>query len=255
MPVVRANRRSRGMTPSGDNLAANQGHAANRGWNDIKTLVRSQSARRARRASIGVDGLTEEQAFAFQRWQQIQNAMDAAGQPGAARDAGRTAEEEVAEVEQQHTLRAKMQAQRARARFLPKCCLRRCSGGEAGVQASADTKRAEAGGACHNGMVHPNSDARRTWDCVVIFGLAYCAVIVPYRLGFDTNPEGAVRWLEAFIDVTFLLDLVLIFRTGYAEDAFDEDSRIEMRPKLVRVPDIVSGRYGNCAETGCCCCC
>lgn len=55
------------------------------------------------------------------------------------------------------------------------------------------------------------------WDMYVGVCILYSAVMVPWRLASDTGAEGAGRALDMVVDVTFVIDLLLSFRTTYFE--------------------------------------
>ncbi|OQR82907.1 Voltage-gated Ion Channel (VIC) Superfamily [Achlya hypogyna] len=77
-------------------------------------------------------------------------------------------------------------------------------------------------------MLHPNCLFRRVWDvCTACFVVCVC-LITPMELGFQSMDW---RWLgsfETFLDVFFVTDMVLSFRTG-----FHVSGEIVMSPRLV----------------------
>lgn len=61
------------------------------------------------------------------------------------------------------------------------------------------------------------------WDMYVGVCILYSAVMVPWRLASDTEAQGPGRALDTVVDVTFVLDLLLSFRTTFYEgDAGNE---------------------------------
>ena len=67
-------------------------------------------------------------------------------------------------------------------------------------------------------MINPRNQFRMTWDlCVVMPFLVYLTWAMPFRLCFANEaPYGTpVYWWEFVIDMVFIIDIVLNFRTGY----------------------------------------
>jgi Ca2+-binding EF-hand superfamily protein len=60
---------------------------------------------------------------------------------------------------------------------------------------------------------------RKGWDIVQVFVLAYIALIVPYRTGFDIEvpTDSATFWFEVACDIYFVFDIALNFRTAYRD--------------------------------------
>ena len=72
-------------------------------------------------------------------------------------------------------------------------------------------------------VMHPDSRFRSVWNSLMAFLIVYCGVIVPMEIAFERALEssmGETGW-EAFevwnliVDFTFIVDLVLNFRTGF----------------------------------------
>ena len=65
-------------------------------------------------------------------------------------------------------------------------------------------------------MISPNGDFRGNWDLVQASFLLYIAVVLPYRIGFDDNVKlwSFFFWLDLAIDIYFVCDLFLNFRTA-----------------------------------------
>jgi hypothetical protein len=70
-------------------------------------------------------------------------------------------------------------------------------------------------------MLDPSSTFNGLWDMWVVLLCLYTAIAVPFRIGFqiDLCPEDSFWWLELLIDVIFVVDIVLNFRTGVEVDA------------------------------------
>ena len=83
---------------------------------------------------------------------------------------------------------------------------------------------------CVDGIIHPLSVLRRRWDMFLFSLLAYCAITIPYRVGFEVVAVGPMMVVETMVDVFFIIDIFVRFRMGYTIDSDHLDSRIEMRP-------------------------
>ena len=85
-------------------------------------------------------------------------------------------------------------------------------------------------------MLHPDGRVRRSWDAIQALLLLYVAAVVPFRLGFDViiAVGSAAFWLDAAVDLYFLADVLLNFRTGYVESG-----------RLVLNPQRVAKRYAR----------
>jgi hypothetical protein len=81
-------------------------------------------------------------------------------------------------------------------------------------------------------MFAPDSRTRLIWDAVQVGGLAYIAVTVPLRAGFDFElTSGSFAWvIELIVDLYFCLDIWLNFRTGY----IDKTGELIMDKALIR---------------------
>jgi calmodulin len=62
---------------------------------------------------------------------------------------------------------------------------------------------------------------RRWWDLIQILLLAYVAVAVPFRIGFNQEaPVGSVTFIwEVLVDAYFWCDIVINFRTAHYSDS------------------------------------
>jgi hypothetical protein len=64
--------------------------------------------------------------------------------------------------------------------------------------------------------LNPDSNKRLVWDVLLVFLLLYVACIVPTRIAFDTSVElgSGLFWFESGVDMFFICDIVLNFRTS-----------------------------------------
>ena len=87
-------------------------------------------------------------------------------------------------------------------------------------------------------FIHPEGRFRKVWDFCQSFLLLYVAIMVPLRMGFDMEAEigDGDWWVELFVDMYFISDIVFNFRTGvYDSDGVLITDRAKIRRKyLVR---------------------
>ena len=87
-------------------------------------------------------------------------------------------------------------------------------------------------------FIHPEGRFRKVWDFCQSFLLLYVAIMVPLRMGFDMEAEigDGDWWVELFVDMYFISDIVFNFRTGvYDSDGVLITDRTKIRRKyLVR---------------------
>lgn len=68
----------------------------------------------------------------------------------------------------------------------------------------------------------PNSTAVRCWDLYTLVLLVYVAIVTPFQMAFlsdnslnDIRPWLGIFILDRFIDISFLVDIVVNFRRGW----------------------------------------
>src|SRR5690606_34783240 len=64
--------------------------------------------------------------------------------------------------------------------------------------------------------LHPQGFFRRNWDKVLALGVIYTLIIVPYEVGFEVD-DLSLRIIGILLDLLFIFDIVLSFRTSYRE--------------------------------------
>jgi hypothetical protein len=67
-------------------------------------------------------------------------------------------------------------------------------------------------------LLHPQEPFVLSWQFVVGIGILHSIIVVPYRLGFDADADGAWLVLENIIDCFFGVDIILNFRTAFYDD-------------------------------------
>eukprot|EP01052_Picozoa_sp_SAG31_P001810 SAG31_NODE_61_length_29286_cov_444.645973_3_plen_875_part_00 len=77
----------------------------------------------------------------------------------------------------------------------------------------------------------PESTFSMAWDLLQVVFLLYVAITVPFYAGFDINFSHCepMWYLEVIVDMYFIVDLVLNFRTAY----YDENGIREDRPERI----------------------
>lgn len=74
-------------------------------------------------------------------------------------------------------------------------------------------------------FLRPSSIFRQAWDGSQVFLLLYVFISVPYRACFmlpTPEPPHWPFWVELFVDVYFIVDIILNFRTAYYENSTGE---------------------------------
>lgn len=172
---------------------------------DLNVVVARQTMRRKRRASVEIMATPQEMESKL-RWNKIKSGVKM-GVALSALTQGVAKERQELDDMKRKSIKHVLQRQRAAADGAQKTC--------------------------QDGVLHPRSGFRQRWDGLLFFMLLYCAFMIPFRLGFDANAEGMWLIWETLVDVSFLIDVCLTFRTGYMLDEENEDSRVEMIPRRI----------------------
>jgi Ca2+-binding EF-hand superfamily protein len=77
----------------------------------------------------------------------------------------------------------------------------------------------------------PADKLRKLWDVAQVVLLTYVALAVPYRMGFqkDVPFNTSWFWVEVVVDVYFMLDILINFRTAYRT----EEGELVTSPKKI----------------------
>jgi hypothetical protein len=69
-------------------------------------------------------------------------------------------------------------------------------------------------------FTHPNSKFRTYWDLAGVVQLIYVAILVPVRAGFSLRSDlwGTSFWIDVIIDLYFLSDIAVNFRTAFYDE-------------------------------------
>ena len=63
-------------------------------------------------------------------------------------------------------------------------------------------------------IILPTSTFRGFWDWFIIVLVLYNAVSIPLEIGFETSTPLAQQVVDVFVDVFFITDIVINFRTA-----------------------------------------
>lgn len=64
----------------------------------------------------------------------------------------------------------------------------------------------------------PSSPRKQAWDVLVVALILYTALVAPFRVGFGVEASGGLVYVEAAMDVMFMLDVLLNFVSAFEED-------------------------------------
>jgi hyperpolarization activated cyclic nucleotide-gated potassium channel 1 len=68
-------------------------------------------------------------------------------------------------------------------------------------------------------MLLPSSTFKQVWNAFVVVLLIYTATVMPYHMAFvETQSTGQWFIIDAVIDVSFFLDIIVVFFSAYEED-------------------------------------
>lgn len=67
-------------------------------------------------------------------------------------------------------------------------------------------------------MLHPEHGLKLGWDLAALLFVVYFAFTIPMRLGFDMETSPPEATLEFVMDLFFLVDILVSFRTAYKEN-------------------------------------
>ncbi len=79
-------------------------------------------------------------------------------------------------------------------------------------------------------VLFPCGPLKEKWDVVVLFLILYSAVVVPFRICYEAEAEGAMWWAEVSMTLMFICDLVFSFNTAVKDD----DRWIISRPLIAK---------------------
>jgi hypothetical protein len=65
------------------------------------------------------------------------------------------------------------------------------------------------------GYFQPDSAGRTYWELLMVTFTLYCAYAIPIYMAWNTTASGFWKYFEYAMDLSFVIDLFLNFRTGY----------------------------------------
>ena len=68
-------------------------------------------------------------------------------------------------------------------------------------------------------VLRPDGTAKGRWDILLTVAILYSVISVPYLLGFDVDVTGGLAVFDIVVDVFFMLDIAVNFRTAFYEDS------------------------------------
>ena len=73
----------------------------------------------------------------------------------------------------------------------------------------------------HN-CIHPKNQCKLVWDVYITLVLILVCAITPLNLAFEANADPTLKrtLFETWIDVSFMIDIVIIFNTAYYDDKY-----------------------------------
>lgn len=66
-------------------------------------------------------------------------------------------------------------------------------------------------------IIEPDSSFKMYWDIMNFILIIYQTLVTPYRICFDVPATGFYFYLEAIMDLIFLIDIVISFNSGFYE--------------------------------------
>jgi hypothetical protein len=64
-------------------------------------------------------------------------------------------------------------------------------------------------------LFYPEQSLRIIWDLLQGIIVMYSVIIIPYRIAFESPPEGGWFIFETILDITFLMDIGINFNTAF----------------------------------------
>ena len=84
------------------------------------------------------------------------------------------------------------------------------------------------------GVLRCDGPVKSRWDILLTVAILYSVISVPYLLGFSIEPTGGLAVFDIIVDVFFILDILVNFRTAH----YEETTRI-----LVTMSGAMAKRY------------
>jgi len=78
-------------------------------------------------------------------------------------------------------------------------------------------------------VIHPFNPVKSAWDASTAIWIVYSAIMVPYRMAFGLEAHGGELMFDKFVDMCFMTDIVLAFRTAY----YPEEGELVTDPGMI----------------------
>ena len=65
------------------------------------------------------------------------------------------------------------------------------------------------------GVIQPDSTFKGIWDLLCLMFIIYQSILIPFRLCFEVDAAGGLFYFEMIIDITFMMDIIINFNTGF----------------------------------------
>jgi hyperpolarization activated cyclic nucleotide-gated potassium channel 2 len=70
------------------------------------------------------------------------------------------------------------------------------------------------------GVIYPDATFKGIWDLLGLIFIIYQSIIIPFRLCFEVDASGGLYVFESIIDVSFMMDIVVTFNTGFYKKGY-----------------------------------
>ena len=70
------------------------------------------------------------------------------------------------------------------------------------------------------GVIYPDATFKGAWDLLCLFFIIYQSIIIPFRLCFEVDAAGGLYYFETIIDVSFMIDILVTFNTGFYKKGY-----------------------------------
>lgn len=75
---------------------------------------------------------------------------------------------------------------------------------------------------CNKWLINPDNKYKNWWDLIIIVFSVWNAVLVPYTSAYGSIDNIVVSIIDRFVDVCFIIDIFINFRTMYRDSRTDE---------------------------------
>lgn len=75
---------------------------------------------------------------------------------------------------------------------------------------------------CDKYLIHPDSRFKVTWDLIIIVLSVYNSLLIPYEFAYSINSNIFMDIFDRMIDLAFIFDIFINFRTAYKDSRTDE---------------------------------